>query len=44
MLLYDILLYKHVFENVLMYALRSYHAVGYLAFPVFRLSSPWYDL
>lgn len=29
MLLYDIILYKHVFEN--MYALRLYHAVCYLA-------------
>lgn len=45
MLLYDILLYKHVFENVLMYALCLYHAVCYFSFPfpppyVF----PWYDL
>lgn len=33
MLLYDILLYKHVFQNVLMYALYLYHAVCYLVFP-----------
>ena len=42
MLLYDILLYKHVFENVLMYALCLYHAVCYLAFCSIRLPPIWF--